>query len=92
MKIGIDVNRVTNAYSSNYKSDKTKDSRKAAGDKVDISNVGRELSKYVELAKNSELSNKKVDEIKNLISNNQYSVDSSALAQNILEYIKGSDK
>jgi flagellar biosynthesis anti-sigma factor FlgM len=92
MKIGLDVNRVLSVYNNSAKSEKLKNNTQSAKDKVDISKVGRELSKYVELAKNSELTDKKVDEIKKLIAGNQYSVDSEKLAKNILEFMKDSDK
>lgn len=92
VKISSDINRILNVYNSTAKSEKINSSKQSAKDQVAISSAGRELSKYVELAKNSELTNNKVDQIKKLISNNQYKVDSGILAKNILEFIKDSGK
>jgi flagellar biosynthesis anti-sigma factor FlgM len=92
MKIGLNVNRVLSIYNNNSKTDSIKNVKKPENDQINISSAGRELSKFVELAKNTELTDTKVDEIKKLISDKKYEVNSEALAKSILEHIKGSEK
>lgn len=91
MKIGFEVNKVINAYNQNSKISKVSNKPQNSKDKIDISFEGREISKYVEIANNTELKNKRVDEIKALINQNKYEVDSKKLAESILKYIKDSD-
>jgi anti-sigma28 factor (negative regulator of flagellin synthesis) len=91
MKIGFEINKVINTYNQNSKATKINSKAHNFKDKIDISEEGREISKYVEIANNTELKNKRVDEIKSLIDQNKYEVDTKKLAESILKYIKESD-
>lgn len=91
MKIGFEINKVINTYNQNAKAAKVNNRVRDFKDKIDISAEGREISKYIEIANNTELKNKRVDEIKSLIEQNKYEVDSKKLADSILKYIKESD-
>lgn len=91
MKIGFEINKVINTYNQNSKAAKVINKAHNFKDKIDISAEGREISRYIEIANNTELKNKRVDEIKSLIEQNKYTVDSKKLAESILEYIKESD-
>lgn len=91
MKIGFEVNKVINIYNQNSKTARVSSKTRDLKDKIDISVEVREISKYVEIANNTELKNKRVDEIKSLIDQNKYEVDSKKLAESILKYIKDSD-
>lgn len=91
MKIGFEVNKVINAYNQSSKAAKVNTKPHDFKDKIDISLEGREISKYIEIANNTEIKNKRVDEIKSLIDQNKYEVDTKILAESILKYIKESD-
>lgn len=91
MKIGFEINKVINTYNQNSKTVKINSKANSCKDKIDISEEGREISRYVEIANNTELKNKRVDEIKSLINQNKYEVDTKQLAESIIKYIKESD-
>lgn len=91
MKVGFEINKVINTYNQNSKTARVNNKKHDFKDKIDISEEGREISRYIEIANNTELKNKRVDEIKSLIDQNKYTVDSKKLAESILEYIKESD-
>lgn len=91
MKINMNVNRVVNIYNQNSKETQAKSRKQTTGDKVEISNTGKEIAKYIELSKDTEIRNSRVDEIRELIKDNKYSVDSEALARSIAKYIKERD-
>lgn len=91
MKINMNVNSIINIYNKNSKTDIVKKNKQNTNDSVEISKEGREISKYVELVKNTEIKTEKVDEIKKLISENRYKVDTQKLVKSILEHMKESD-
>lgn len=91
MKIGFEINKVVNAYNQNSKTAKIGSKPQNFKDKIDISFEGREISKYIEIANSTEIKSKRVEEIKSLIEQNKYEVDSRKLAESILKYIKESD-
>jgi flagellar biosynthesis anti-sigma factor FlgM len=91
MKINMNVNRVINIYNNNNKNTQIKSNRQDAKDKIEISVTGKEISKYIEQANTTEIQNKRVDEIKELIQQNKYKVDSQKLAEDILKSIKERD-
>lgn len=91
MKIGFEINKVINTYNQNSKASRVSNKPQTFKDKIDISFEGREISKYIEIANNTEIKNKRVDEIKSLIEQNKYEVDSKKLAESILKHIKESD-
>lgn len=91
MKIGFNVSRAVNAYTQNSKIDKANKKTKEKSDRIDISKESIELRKYIESAENTEIKNKRVEEVKTLIEQNKYSVDSSELTKGILKYMKESD-
>jgi flagellar biosynthesis anti-sigma factor FlgM len=92
MKIGLNTNKVINTYNQGSKVTQLNANKHVQGDKIDISKEGREIQKYIEGADNTELKNSRVEEIKALINQNKYKVDSEKLAQSILNHIKESDK
>ncbi|SKA86144.1 anti-sigma-28 factor, FlgM family [Caloramator quimbayensis] len=91
MKVNNSVNRVLNIYSKsvNNKSEQLKKTNKK--DTIEISSKGRELQKYIEIIKNTELKSSRADEIKNLLDNGCYCIDENKIASGIIEYIKESD-
>jgi anti-sigma28 factor (negative regulator of flagellin synthesis) len=91
MKIGFEISRAVNTYTQNSKNIKTNIKKQEFKDKIDISTAGKELSRFVELANNTEIKNSRVDEIKNLLDHNKYTVDTEKLSQSILNYMKESD-
>jgi flagellar biosynthesis anti-sigma factor FlgM len=90
MKIS-NVGRVINMYQQGSKVNKTDNIKKTPGDRIEISNVGKEISKYVEIAKNMDISTGRADEIKNLIKEGKYKVDNEKIARSILEAAKERD-
>lgn len=91
MKIGMNVNKVINVYNNNSKVDMVKKPAAQKRDTIEISPEVKEISKYVEMAKTTEIRTKRINEIKELIDNGKYNVDSKKLAKSILDHIKGSD-
>jgi negative regulator of flagellin synthesis FlgM len=90
MKVS-NVGKVINVYKNNANVNKKDENKKTAGDRIEISNTGREISKYVEIAKNTEIKNNRVDEIKELIKQGKYNIDSEKLAKGILDEMKERD-
>lgn len=91
MKVGFNVSRVVNAYTQNSRADKINERAKEKSDRIDISKESIEIKKYVDSADDFEVRNKRVDEVKKLVEQNKYSVDSGELAKSILKYMKESD-
>lgn len=91
MKVSSDINRVMNVYNQNVKSTKQVEAKKSKSDTINISVTGREISKYVELASKSEIKSPNFDEIKKLVDQNKYQVDSEKLAKAIADAIKEGD-
>ncbi|QCX32377.1 flagellar biosynthesis anti-sigma factor FlgM [Caloramator sp. E03] len=92
MKIDMNINRVINIYSKNLNISKTNENKISLNDCIEISKEGRELQKYIDLAKNTEIKNGRVDEIKRLIDEGNYNFNAEELAKSIMEYIKECDK
>lgn len=90
MKIS-NVGRVINIYQQGSKVNKAETEKKALGDRIEISNTGREIAKYVEIAKNTDISTSRADEIKKLIKEGTYKVDSDKIARSLIEAAKESD-
>lgn len=91
MKIGFEINKVINIYNQNSKNTKVNSKTHNFKDEIQISKEGREISKYIEIANNTELKSTRADEIKALIEQNKYNVDTKKLAESILKHIKDSD-
>lgn len=91
MKVGFNVSRVVNAYTQNSRVDRINERSKEKSDRIDISKESIEIKKYIDSADNVEVKNKRVDEVKKLVEQNKYSVDSGELAKSILKYMKESD-
>lgn len=91
MKVGFNVNRVINSYKQNTNVNQVNKVKKDKGDKIDISNESIEIRKYIESAENIEIKNQRADEIKALIAQNKYKVDTDKLAKSILKHMKESD-
>lgn len=92
MKINVNPNKVISVYNNCTKVENQRKNICPKGDRIEISNTGKEISKYVDMAKNTETRNARVEEIKELISQGKYRVDSEKLAKSIIEHIKESDK
>lgn len=90
MKIS-NVGRVINIYQQGSKVNKTDNEKKVQGDRIEISNAGREISKYVEIVKNTDISTSRADEIKKLIKEGRYQIDSEKIAKSLLEAAKDCD-
>jgi negative regulator of flagellin synthesis FlgM len=90
MKIS-DAGRILNIYKQNTNINKNNNAKKSVGDRIEISKEVREIAKYIEVAKNTEIKNKRVDEIKEQISKGIYKVDSEKLAKSILNSMKERD-
>ena len=92
MKIGMNVNKIINVYNNSTKNCSQGTKAVQKGDRIEISTTSKEISKYIEMSKNTEIKNQRVDEIKELLKEGKYKVDSDKLAKSILEHIKGSEK
>jgi flagellar biosynthesis anti-sigma factor FlgM len=91
VRIRLDVNNVINIYNKNAKSvAKENPSRKS--DIIEISKEGKEIAKFLEIAKNIEIETKDVERIKNLIKEGKYQINDEDLARSILNFMKESDK
>lgn len=91
MKVGFNVNRVINSYKQNTNVNQLNKIKKDKSDKIDISNESIEIRKYIESAESTEIKNQRVDEIKALIAQNKYKVDTDELAKSIFRHMKESD-
>ena len=88
MKInGINMNKVTKIYNENKKVE-NKSLPKTKQDSLEISTLGKSLSEMHndESFINSE---KKIEAIKNQVSMGTYKADSTLIAKNIMDVIKG---
>lgn len=92
MKIDMNINRVISIYSKNLNISKKSENKTSLNDCIEISKEGRELQKYIDIVKNTEIKNGRVDEIKRLIDDGKYNVNAEELAKSIMESIKESDK
>ncbi|MCM1988116.1 flagellar biosynthesis anti-sigma factor FlgM [Oceanirhabdus seepicola] len=89
MKInGIRANYVNQYYSKNVNKSTNTQIRNEK-DKIQISEIGRKLSKIDSL--NKEDREKLVSEIKEKVQNGTYKVDSKLLAKKIMGHIKGEE-
>lgn len=92
MRVNFNSNNVINIYKNNQVKSKDNIKKDIKSDSVEISSISREISKYLETAKDYEVYNEKVEKIKQLIKDNKYSIDTNALAKSILNDIKESDR
>ena len=88
MKVSMNVNKVIGLYSS--QESKIKDSKAVTKgkDRIEISNQGKSFAKYIDDSKDFDIKNNRVDEVKKLMDEKKYSVDSSKLADAMLKYAK----
>lgn len=91
MKIGLNVNKVINVYKQNTKIQNKENLKINKYDRVELSVTGKEISKYIEMAKCSSIDDKRVEEIKKAIRNNTYEINTEKLAKSILNTMKDSD-
>lgn len=91
MKINFNSNNVINIYKSNITKQNKDNIKVNKSDSVEISSIGREISKYLDAAKSCDVCNDKIDKIRELIKNNTYEIDSNKIAKAILKEIKESD-
>lgn len=92
MKVNNNISRVLNIYSKNVSTKNEQINKTNKKDTVEISSKGRELQKYIELSKNTEIINGKIDEIKKLIDEGRYYVDTEKITDSIIKYIEESDE
>ncbi|MEF9951650.1 MAG: flagellar biosynthesis anti-sigma factor FlgM [Clostridium sp.] len=88
MKIEGKNNVVINAYFNNTNNVKNNKANTAVNDRIEISNAGKEISKFMEEYKDIELINDKIYEIKDKVKEGKYKVSSEDLAKAILNDIK----
>ncbi|WBW95474.1 flagellar biosynthesis anti-sigma factor FlgM [Oceanirhabdus sp. W0125-5] len=89
MKInGIRANYVNKYYNKNINKNTNTQMRREK-DKVQISDIGRKLSKIDSL--NREDREKLVNEIKEKVDNGTYKIDSNKIAKKIIGHIKGEE-
>ncbi|MDO6355377.1 flagellar biosynthesis anti-sigma factor FlgM [Caloramator sp. CAR-1] len=91
MRISLDVNNVINIYNKNAKA-VAKESPSRKSDTIEISKEGKEIAKFLEIAKNIEIETKDVERIKTLIKEGKYQINDEDLARSILNFMKESDK
>lgn len=91
MKINFNSNNVINIYKNNVAKIKNENIKNNKSDSVEISNMSREISKYLDAAKTCDICNEKLDKIRELIKNNKYEIDTNKIAKSILNEIKESD-
>jgi negative regulator of flagellin synthesis FlgM len=88
MKInGVSPNKIINLYNTTKKLD-IKDTNKVQRDSIEISSLGKSLS-YMSLDENYEISEKRLEEIRDEISKGTYNVDSKLVAQRMINFMKG---
>lgn len=92
MKISINTDRVMRAYNQNITEVKHSSNSNSKRDKIELSTQSKEISKYIEKARDSEIKNERVDEVKKLLEKGNYNVDSETLAKSIMEYLKEGKK
>ncbi|MCX7695937.1 MAG: flagellar biosynthesis anti-sigma factor FlgM [Caloramator sp.] len=89
MKINFTTNNVINIYKSNRVSQNSNINKSNKSDSIEISNVSKEIAKYLSLAKDYDIINEKVDKIKEQIKNSKYDIDTEKLSKSILKELKG---
>lgn len=57
-------------------------------DRLEISSLGKEISKYIDENKDKEITNEKIEEIKSKMKDGSYTVNERELAKSILNHIK----
>lgn len=89
MKINFTTNNVINIYKNNRTVQNSNTTKSYKADTIEISNVSKEIAKYLSVAKDYEIINEKVDRIKDQIKNSKYDVDTDKIAKSILKELKG---
>ncbi|KRQ85991.1 Anti-sigma-28 factor, FlgM [Caloramator mitchellensis] len=92
MKVRMDVNNVINVYNSNAKKANSKENVAKKSDTIEISKAGKEIAKFLEIAKTIDVDSKDIEKIKSLIKEGNYKVDEEKLAKSIMDAMKESDK
>lgn len=88
MKInGITPSKVISIYSVSKK-EAVKETKNREGDKIEISSLGKSLSS-LSLEGNLQCSDKRIEQLRNEISNGTYKPDSKLVAQKMINLIKG---
>jgi anti-sigma28 factor (negative regulator of flagellin synthesis) len=91
MKIYNNVNKVISLYKDNTSIEKTSGSLNSVKkDEIQISKAVKDMSRYIDSTLNTETTNEKVDEIRQKVMNNEYTVNSRELAKAILGEMSGS--
>ena len=88
MKIEGNSNVVINLYKQNTVKNVNSSNSIKGTDRVELSKAGKEISKYIEEYKDTELVNEKVAQIKEKINQGTYKVNETDLAKSIIDSIK----
>ena len=84
---GVSPNKIISLYNSNKKI-QNKDTGKVNRDSIEISSLGKSLSN-MSLDENYEISEKRLEEIREEISKGTYKVDAKLVAQRMINLMKG---
>jgi negative regulator of flagellin synthesis FlgM len=91
MKInGVTPSKVISIYSATKKSD-VKETQKAKADSIEISSLGKSLSN-MSLEDNFQVSEKRIEEIRNSVTQGTYKPDARLVAQRMMNLIKGREE
>lgn len=91
MKVGLNVNKVVNTYNNSKKPGNIASEKKTSGDKIEISRVGKDFSKYLDAASKVDIKSSNYDEVSKKYKAGDYKVDSTALAKSIVNTMNGSE-
>lgn len=88
MKIEGNSNVVINLYKQNAIKATSSNNNIKGSDRVELSKASKEISKYIEEYKDTELINEKVAEIKEKITQGTYKINETELAKSMVQSIK----
>lgn len=89
MKVEGNNNILFNLYKKNIAAANNNNiSVSKTSDRLEISSLGKEISKYIDETKNKEITNEKIEEIKSKMKDGSYTVNERELAKSILNHIK----
>ncbi|KMT21685.1 flagellar biosynthesis anti-sigma factor FlgM [Clostridium cylindrosporum] len=88
MKIQGNSNVVVNLYKQNINTLNNIKGKTKTSDRIELSNTGKEISKFIEEYRNTELTSDKVEQIRAKINEGKYKVNAEDLAKSMLDEIK----
>lgn len=89
MKINFTTSNIINIYKNNRTIQNNNTVKANRADSIEISNVSKEIAKYLSVAKDYDVVNEKVDRIKEQIKNSKYDIDTDKIAKSLLKELKG---